>query len=1440
MSISGDFPGSFLDGLLRASWQAAALVVIVVPLQRLLRPWLAARWRHALWLVVLARLLLPVTPASGWSVFNLAPVGRTNPAIQAGVRSTTVPSAPGHKATVSRPAGFEPTQRSRAPGDPGSPFDLESVPPIATVLPAGGPPTASVDLPEPVVAAGNGLPMGEVSPAPGLTVVVQWPVWFGGGLWLTGFVLVAGRVIFGSVRFGRTLSACRPLARPAMAAALDDCRRRLGVRREVAVFESEAVRSPALCGLWRPCLLWPPGLADTLRAEELRHVLLHELAHLKRRDILVNWIAALAQAIHWFNPAVWYAGRRLRADRELAADALVLAALGEPQARAYGETILKLLRGWSGPAAIPAMAGILEGKPAVRERIRAIAVYRAPGRWSALAGWLVAGLGLVTLTDAQPRNAAGPVAAEATRAVAPVPTADDDAPFRPLNLARHYVTHWDAIKPGTSWDAAPKGRQTFDGVPFEVGGLLELSGMGVLRENKRFPSRVEGIPVGGRVGGLHLLHGAAYDATDGTPIGRLVLHYADGETRDLPIRYGIHSRNWWVESSELSGAIGDPATRVAWTGRSPESDARDATLRLFQTRFVNPRPDQPVTSLDVVSLLVRASPVILALTVESSGADTGTPVADVAPTLDNEGRAGECRLLIVAADTGRPLAGATACVQVGATARRQYGVYESSPTHTLGEQWANAQGRVTVDFPREGFTKLTLLVRARGYVARRETRWANPLPPELTIQLEPGIRIGGVVSDPRGRPVAGARVRVNGGARDSSGQIIDDELETVETDASGKWVCRSVPPNPRGLNFTVTHPEFLPTEYDQATSAGPEGILDTRSLLAGEAAMTLEPGFEVIGAVVTAAGEKVADAELLLATGAKLATRRQARTDAEGRFRFVSLETGDAAVVAQASGLAPQLRKIRIERGLAPLTFPLVPARTIKGRVLDDQDQPAVGAEVTVPRWQDLDLLKWRTMTDADGGFTWDSAPGEAVTLAVSKPGFEPTTREINPKEGPELTLRLTKEFLFIGRVIEADTGRPIASFRLMPGIVWNGADEASTAWQPEPARTFVGLNGTFRVALDRRPGGQVRLMALADGYLPEMSPRLATSGWHEHEFRLKKGEGPRGVVVNAAGQPVRDAEVGVLGYGSLTLVEGAFGEGNGPDSMNLAKTDGEGRFALPAFLPNPRLVVVHREYGFAEVQANDLASTGKIALLPWGRVEGLLKIGSEVAPNSRVGLFNRGRLENLSFDSDAFGRTTDAEGRFAFTRVPPGECMVARHVQYRRTRTFGHEQRLTVQPGEVVRVALGGTGRPVVGKVVLRDPKRKVDWANGLHMLSTLFPEPPADQRTPEGIRDWQTRPELKEAIANQRRYGLGWKEDGSFRIDDVPAGRYRLDLNFADLDAANPMVSVGEIHREVEVPEMSGGRSDEPLDLGELSLTLRSEAEIHAPLPLSLLPPL
>lgn len=196
----------------------------------------------------------------------------------------------------------------------------------------------------------------------------------------------------------------------------------------------------------------------------------------------------------------------------------------------------------------------------------------------------------------------------------------------------------------------------------------------------------------------------------------------------------------------------------------------------------------------------------------------------------------ECRLLVVAADTGRPIAGASVRLQVS----------DARGDHSFGEHRANREGRVTLDFPPEGISLFTLQARAPGYVLRQEIVPGPSLPRDLTLRLEPGVQIGGVVRDDRGRAVAGAQVRVNGVLRDAAGQSVEIELEKVVTDAAGRWTCRSVPPKPAGLNFRLSHPEFFPAEYDQADEPGEQRVTP-RSLLAGEALMTLQPGIEVIG-----------------------------------------------------------------------------------------------------------------------------------------------------------------------------------------------------------------------------------------------------------------------------------------------------------------------------------------------------------------------------------------------------------------------------------------------------------------------------------------------------------------------------------------------------------------------------------------------------------------
>jgi hypothetical protein len=132
-----------------------------------------------------------------------------------------------------------------------------------------------------------------------------------------------------------------------------------------------------LFGVWRPRLLFPLGLADQLSDEELRLVVLHELGHLKRRDLFLQGLLVVSQAVHWFNPLVWLAGRLAREDRELACDEFVMAHTSNSGGHAYAKTLLRVL-GLSRPgrSMLPAV-GILETKNQIKQRIIMITKYQS-------------------------------------------------------------------------------------------------------------------------------------------------------------------------------------------------------------------------------------------------------------------------------------------------------------------------------------------------------------------------------------------------------------------------------------------------------------------------------------------------------------------------------------------------------------------------------------------------------------------------------------------------------------------------------------------------------------------------------------------------------------------------------------------------------------------------------------------------------------------------------------------------------------------------------------------------------------------------------------------------------------------------------------------------------------------------------------------------------
>jgi beta-lactamase regulating signal transducer with metallopeptidase domain len=146
-------------------------------------------------------------------------------------------------------------------------------------------------------------------------------------LWL------AGVVVLGGVRVGRAAAACRsidksPAANHLMNDILIYCRKRMGIRGKVGLKVGYRGMKPAVCGLLRPVIIVPRNLAPTLGSRHLRDVLFHELAHIKRHDLWVNFAQNVLQVLYFYNPLLILVNRAIRRLREEAADETVLDTIG--------------------------------------------------------------------------------------------------------------------------------------------------------------------------------------------------------------------------------------------------------------------------------------------------------------------------------------------------------------------------------------------------------------------------------------------------------------------------------------------------------------------------------------------------------------------------------------------------------------------------------------------------------------------------------------------------------------------------------------------------------------------------------------------------------------------------------------------------------------------------------------------------------------------------------------------------------------------------------------------------------------------------------------------------------------------------------------------------------------------------------------------------------
>jgi beta-lactamase regulating signal transducer with metallopeptidase domain len=233
-------------------------------------------------------------------------------------------------------------------------------------------------------------------------------------VWLVGAMLVAGRTAAAALRV-RGIAMRAGLAGAEWTAAARAAARRLGLEREVPLLVSDRVAAPATWGVRRPVVLLPLAAFEWPEGQRVA-ALLHEFAHVTRRDCATQLAAQIACAVYWFNPMVWVAARALRDEREQAADDRVLGA--GVKASDYAGLLLEVARATPSPLAAPAASFAGGRRSHLERRVRAVLDprrRRQPGGRTAASGAVLAVTCVVApLTAARPAATPFPMAAPET------------------------------------------------------------------------------------------------------------------------------------------------------------------------------------------------------------------------------------------------------------------------------------------------------------------------------------------------------------------------------------------------------------------------------------------------------------------------------------------------------------------------------------------------------------------------------------------------------------------------------------------------------------------------------------------------------------------------------------------------------------------------------------------------------------------------------------------------------------------------------------------------------------------------------------------------------------------------------------------------------------------------------------------------------------------
>ncbi|MFN3213514.1 MAG: M56 family metallopeptidase [Henriciella sp.] len=301
----------FVQEAILTTTAVSVLVLFVLLIRKPFARRYGAKAGYLLWALPLARFITPPLPGN-WSLAGL--LGFTRPAPVSETTPIVTESMPIRNMWVEAP---------------------NIAAPIETAAPASTPDVIVLRQPELVVESSTGTSLLEAT-------LVQAPLILT-CVWLTGVVLWLGRSIYQQRQFLSLIKADSEPAESATVAETQRIAKQLGIKRVPDVRASLLCSGPLVTGLKNPVILLPMWFEEDYDATERRDALVHELMHLKRRDLWAFQAARIVAATQWFNPLAYTALRAFRTDQEAACDADVIARAKLSPA-AYGRTLVKAAR----------------------------------------------------------------------------------------------------------------------------------------------------------------------------------------------------------------------------------------------------------------------------------------------------------------------------------------------------------------------------------------------------------------------------------------------------------------------------------------------------------------------------------------------------------------------------------------------------------------------------------------------------------------------------------------------------------------------------------------------------------------------------------------------------------------------------------------------------------------------------------------------------------------------------------------------------------------------------------------------------------------------------------------------------------------------------------------------------------------------------------------